>query len=76
MSKEYFTIAKVITPSDTLPNAFDAIYAGSTGNIVVMPDQGGAAVTFTAVQIGTVLPIKTRLVLATGTGAGPFVGLR
>jgi len=76
MSKEYFTIAAVITPSDTLPNKWDAIYAGSTGNIVVMPDQSSTAVTFTAVPIGTIIPIKTRLVMATLTTATNLVGLR
>lgn len=66
--------ASAITPSDTAANIFTRIYVGGTGNVKVTTESGNA-VTFTAVPVGTVLPIRTSLVWATGTTATNLVGL-
>jgi hypothetical protein len=73
--------ATLITKSDT--TVYDSsnggqvsgIYCGSTGDVAVVT-ANGETVTFTAVPIGTILPITIKQLLSTGTGAGPFVGLR
>lgn len=72
-----------ITPSDVtdLTNSgIKSIYVGGAGNIAVIglndTTNGGAgtAVTFTAVPVGTTLPVIPKKVLATGTTATNLVG--
>jgi len=70
-----FVNAVAVTPHDTNANAFDALYIGGAGNVAVVT-QGGQSTTFIAPPIGTVLYIKTKQVLATGTTASNLVGLR
>ena len=67
--------ASAVTTSDTAPNVFSRIYIGGAGNVKVTTENGDA-VTFTAVPVGTVLPIRVQLVWATGTTATNIVGLR
>jgi hypothetical protein len=67
--------AAAITPHDTTANKFEAIYTGAGGTIVVRT-QDGTSVTFASAAAGTVLPIKTNLVLSTGTTATGLVGFR
>lgn len=71
-----FTHATLITPDDKTPLAFlpRAIYVGSSSNINMMLAEDNTAVLFTAVPIG-VLWVRPKLILATNTGAGPFVAL-
>lgn len=66
--------ASAITPSDTAPNVFTRIYVGGAGNLKITAENGNV-VTFTAVPVGTVLPIRTSLVWSTGTTATNLVGL-
>lgn len=66
--------ASSITTSDTAPNVFTRIYVGGAGNLKVTTERGDV-VTFSAVPVGTVLPIRTSLVWATGTTATNLVGL-
>lgn len=57
------------------------LYVGSAGTVVLLPfvtrdadtTTNNAAVTFPTVPAGTVLPILTRRVIATGTTATGFV---
>ena len=49
---------KAVTTSSTVPISTRAIYVGGTGNVVVAPAVGGTLVTFTAVPVGTILPIE------------------
>lgn len=65
-----------ITPSDSADLASDAagIYVGVTGNIV-LKTAGETTLTFVAVPAGTILPIDTRRVLATGTTATSLIAL-
>lgn len=68
------TSAAVITPHDTNPNVFNAIYVGGTGNITLI-DLAGNSVLISAIPAGTILPIACTLVMATGTTATLLVGL-
>lgn len=62
--------AEVVTPSDVtdLPYLTRYLYVGGTGNITaVMAD--GSVVLFSAVPVGTILPIQVSRVNATATTA-------
>lgn len=65
-----------ITPSDTvsLVEAVRAVYVGVGGNLSIVP-LNGPAVTLTAVQGGSILPIGAARINATGTTASSLVGL-
>lgn len=61
--------AAAVTPSDTTELGFcKALYIGSAGgNVVVQMPGRDDAITFTAVPIGTVLPVSARRVMAATT---------
>ena len=64
-----------IVPDDALDHEETrGLYVGASGDVVATNDDGGD-VTFKAVPAGTVLPIRTRRVKATGTTAGAIVAL-
>jgi hypothetical protein len=67
--------AQAVTTSDTAPNVFTRVYVGGAGNLKVTTENGDV-VTFSAVPVGTVLPIRTSLIWATGTTATLIVGLK
>lgn len=69
-----FGTAVAITPSDTLANAFSAIYVGVTGDITLTPAGQTTAVLFKAVPVG-ILPVACSAIAATGTTASQLVGL-
>lgn len=52
-----------------------ALYVGGLGNLAVQGEDG-VDVTFTAVPVGTILPIRTRRVYAIGTTATNIVGFK
>lgn len=66
-----------VTPNDSTDLAWisKAIYVGVTGDLSVIAEDDTVAVTFTAVPAGTVLPIRARRVMATGTTASSIVNL-
>jgi hypothetical protein len=66
-----------IAPSDSVDLSFapKSLYVGGAGNLVLR-DQFGNDVTFTAVPVGAVLRVSPRRVLSTGTTATGIVGLR
>lgn len=66
----------VVTPSDvsTFAVRARALYIGSDGNVTVT-GANGAQVTFLGVPAGTILPIETLQVKASGTTASNIVGL-
>lgn len=66
--------AVAITKSDTENNAYSAIYVGGTGNVAVVTE-GGTTVTFNAVPVGVIIPVRTQKVLD-ATTATNLVGLR
>lgn len=71
-ASNYFSI----TPSDVTD--FDQvtryIYVGGTGDIACVA-KDGSVVVFTAVQVGTVLPVRAVRVNATSTTATNLVGM-
>lgn len=54
---------------DTFSSPAFVCLAGSGGNIVVRPANGAAAVTFTGLPVGYVLPIRVAGINLTGTSA-------
>jgi hypothetical protein len=65
-----------ITPSDTvnLPAGCRGIYVGGAGNVVAVGDDN-ASVTFTAIPVGTFMPIAARRINATNTTATLLIAL-
>ncbi len=71
------TSAFAITPNNStqLTSVTRAVYVGGAGNLTVLMDNDTSNVTFTGVPAGSILPIRVRLVAATGTTATSIVGL-
>lgn len=67
--------AFAITPHDTTVQRAKSIYVGGAGAVAVKTEDG-TTLTFAAVPVGTILPIRTTLVLSTGTTATLLIGLR
>jgi hypothetical protein len=65
-----------ITPHDSTDFAYNVrgIYVGTAGNVVAVTE-AGTAVTFTAVPVGSILPIRAKRVNSTNTTASNLVGL-
>jgi hypothetical protein len=75
-----YSSALALAPSDTALVNCRAIYVGGAGNITIVQGPIGSpetAVTFTAVPVGTILPVEINggLVKATGTTATLLVAL-
>lgn len=64
-----------ITPSDATTQRASAVYVGSAGNVAVKTEDG-TTLTFSGAQAGTILPVKTNQILATGTTATNLVGFK
>jgi len=73
-----YTNAAAVTTSDSATiRATGALYIGGAGNVtVVMAGEGNTTVTFSAVPVGTILPISVKQVKATGTTATLIIALR
>ena len=69
--------AAAVTPSDSADLVYRtrALYVGTGGNISVNMAGTGAAVVFTGVPSGSVLPISVTRVLSTDTTASDIVAL-
>lgn len=66
-----------VTPSDSTVFPFGlcrALYVGVAGNVTVL-SAGGAAVTFSGVPAGVILPIRCKRVNSTSTTATNIVAL-
>lgn len=76
MSVESAGHAFVITPHDTnmLEQVTSRIYVGGTGTLTAIM-ASGQSVLFSAIPVGTILPIRAVRVMATGTTATLIVGL-
>jgi len=66
MNGRTFDDAVAITTSATADNSFGSIYVGGAGNVAVVTEKG-TTVTFNAVPVGTIIPVRTSKVLATST---------
>lgn len=66
-----------ITPQDgvDLPTATKGIYVGTGGTVTLLSLRGEAPVTFVNVPDGSVLDVRARVVMATGTTASNLIGL-
>jgi hypothetical protein len=65
--------AAAVTPNDNTALTMRALYVGGAGDVVATI--GGADITFKAVPVGSILPIKATKVKATGTTATNMVAL-
>jgi hypothetical protein len=70
-----YTVA--VTPSDTtdLTDLPKAIYVGGGGDIALMAAADNTARIFKAAQAGSILPIRARRILVTGTTATNLIAL-
>ena len=79
MSYPTYTIATAITPADAGIHIHKALFVGTGGNVSVNLRGGGTGasntILFPNVPTGTILPIHTYKVNATGTTALGIVGL-
>ena len=68
--------ALAVTPSDSTALATDArsLYIGTGGNVTLVTS-GGDAVAFPNVPSGSILPVRTNQVRATGTTASNIVAI-
>lgn len=66
----------MIVPDDSgdLAHVTRAVYVGNGGQIAAQL-ASGSTITLAAVPSGTLLPLRVRRVMATGTSAGDLVGL-
>jgi len=72
----YASKGEEVTPDDSAPNVFDAIYVGGAGDVEVrLQNDVVGSIIFVAVPVGSILPIRTSLILATGTTATNIIGL-
>lgn len=72
-STEYFPV----TPSDTtvFNRELVGLYIGGSGDVTVIEPVTGLTVVFKNLIAGTILPIRTKRVMATGTTATYIVAL-
>lgn len=71
------TVCLAVTPSDSTDLTYStcrAIYVGGDGNISLV-DGNGATIVFTGVTAGSILPVQTARVNATGTTATSIIAL-
>ena len=68
--------AAAVTPSDSayLTSASRALYVGGAGDVALVT-VGDDTVTFVAVPAGSILPVRVKRVLATGTTATSILAL-
>ena len=68
--------AFAVTKSDTTQIQADALYVGGTGDVAVIMKGGTTAITFSAVPVGAILPIRVSKVMSTNTTATLILGLQ
>ena len=71
------TVCLAVTPSDSTDLTYStcrAIYIGGDGNISLV-DGNAAAIVFTGVTAGSILPVQTARINATGTTATSIIAL-
>lgn len=65
----------LVTPSDSTVLNCRGLYVGGAGNVAITASRDSAAVTLSAVPVGSVLPISCSKVMATNTTATLIVAL-
>ena len=68
---------RAITPNDTTELQFlpKALYVGTAGNLSLIAEEDAVAVTLTNVAAGSIVPVRAKIVRATGTTASGIVAL-
>lgn len=67
---------RAVTASDsTVLPVTSAVWVGGAGNLAVVFEDGGSAVTLTGVPAGTLLPIRVTKVMSTNTTATSITAL-
>lgn len=71
------TRCAAVTPHDSnaLSQISKGLYVGTGGDVSIEPAGGGGAVTLANVPGGSILPVRVRIVRATGTTAADIVAL-
>jgi len=73
-----YNVAHVEEKSDTVDFLYgvcDAIFVGTTAGNITLVLEDGNTVLFTAVPVGTILPVRAKRINSTGTGSSTFVAL-
>ena len=70
-----YSTGVVVTKSDTTIVFFSALYIGGAGNVAVGLMDGSTTLLFTAVPVGTILPIQGQRVMSTNTTATLIIAL-
>lgn len=73
-SDRLYSDAVAVTTSDTTEQNYSGLYIGVTGDVTVKM-ASGTTETFKNAQEGTILPIVTTKVMATGTTATNILGM-
>jgi hypothetical protein len=71
------TVCLAVTPSDSTDLTYStcrALYVGGDGNISLV-DGNAATIVFTGVTAGSILPVQTARINATGTTATSIIAL-
>jgi len=66
--------AAAVTPSDTVEIDARALYIGVAGDVKIKTALG-SDVTFVGIGAGTILPVRAKIVFATGTTATSIVAI-
>jgi hypothetical protein len=66
--------AAVVTTGTDVPNGARGLYVGGAGDVVVITSVGNQR-TFVGVQAGSILPIRVRQVVTSGTTATNMLAL-
>lgn len=71
------TRSGAVTPSDgvDLANVSRALWVGGAGNVAVMLRDDTVATTFVGVAAGTMMPLRVKRVMSTGTTATNIVAI-
>jgi hypothetical protein len=69
------SFAVAITPDTELDQVSRGIYVGIAGDITVVMAGDGNVVLFASLPAGALLPIRTKLITASGTSASELVAL-
>jgi hypothetical protein len=65
-----------VTKSDSTVLDFNAVYVGVTGDVAIKPNETDAAVTFSNVPGGSILPVAGVRVMSANTTASSMVWLK
>ena len=72
---ESYADAVALTKHDTTVVSCLGFYVGGAGNVTVVTE-AGTSVLFTALPVGTIVPIRFTKLMSTGTTATAVVGFR